>query len=98
MLNLYIVIMALSFGLFFLLGDSAIFAVLAIQLAALFYSDRIALLVGKVRPTPERPRVTVVCVPVHVEMKGEVAKFAKSIVSEISDRLEASITGCAGRT
>ena len=93
MMNLYILIMALSFGLFFLLGNSAIFAVLAIQLVALFYSDRIALLVGKVRPTPERPRVTLVCVPVSIEMKGEVAKFAKSIVSEVSDRLEARISG-----
>ena len=64
MMNLYIVIMALSFGFFFVLGDSAIFVVLAIQLAALFYSDRIALLVGRVRPTAERPRVTIVCVPV----------------------------------
>jgi len=95
MMNLYIVIMALSFGLFFVLGDSAIFAVLAIQLVALFYSDRIALLVGKVRPTAERPRVTMVCVPVSVEMKGEVAKFAKSIVAEIGDRLEARISGDA---
>ena len=95
MMNLYILIMAFSFGLFFLLGDSAIFAVLAIQLVALFYSDRIALLVGKVRPTLERPRVTMVCVPVSIEMKGEVAKFAKSIVSEISGRLEARISGDA---
>ncbi len=95
MMNLYLLIMALSFGLFFVLGDYAIFAVLAIQLVALFYSDRIALLVGKVRPTYERPRVTMVCVPVSVEMKGEVAKFAKSIVSDISDRLEARISGDA---
>ncbi|MDA4115870.1 MAG: M48 family metalloprotease [Thaumarchaeota archaeon] len=89
MTNLYIVIMAVSFGFFFVFGDSAIFVVLAIQLAALFYSDRIALLVGKVRPTAERPRVTTVCVPVQVEMKGEIARFAKSIMSEISNRLEA---------
>ncbi len=89
MTNLYIVIMAVSFGFFFVLGDSAIFVVLAIQLAALFYSDRIALQVGRVRPTSDRPRVTVVCVPVHAEMKGEIARFAKSIVSEISNRLEA---------
>lgn len=95
MMNLYIIIMALSFGLFFVLGDSAIFAVIAIQLVALFYSDRIALLVGKVRPTPERPRVTMVCVPVSTEMKGEVGNFAKSIVSDISDRLQARISGDA---
>jgi heat shock protein HtpX len=95
MMNLYILIMALSFGLFFVFGDYAIFAVLAIQLVALFYSDRIALLVGKVRPTPERPRVTIVCVPVSMEMKGEVAKFAKTVVSDISDQLEARISGDA---
>jgi heat shock protein HtpX len=95
MMNLYLLIMALSFGLFFILGDYAIFAVLAMQLVALFYSDRIALLVGKVRPTHDRPRVTMVCVPVSMEIKGEVAKFAKSIVSDISDRLEARISGDA---
>jgi len=93
MMNLYIVIMAVSFGFFFILGDSAIFIVLALQLLALFYSDRIALLVGKVRPTPQRPRVTMVCVPVSIEMKGEVAKFARTVVSEISDRLAARISG-----
>jgi heat shock protein HtpX len=95
MMNLYILIMALSFGLFFLLGDSAIFAVLAIQLVALFYSDRIALLVGRVRPTAERPRVTVVCVPVSPETKGLIATFAKDRMSQISDQLEARISGAA---
>ncbi len=92
MMNLYLLIMAVSFGLFFLLGNSAIFLVLAVQLMALFYSDRLALMVGKVRPSPERPRVTMVCVPVSVEMKGEVAKFAKSIISDVSDRLEARVS------
>lgn len=92
MMNLYVLILAGSFGLFFILGDSAILAVIAIQLVALFYSDRLALLVGRVRPTPARPRVTVVCVPISVEVRGEVAKFARSIVSEISERLERSVS------
>ncbi len=92
MMNLYLVIMALSFGLFLVLGDPAIFFVLGIQLLALFYSDRLALLVGKVRPTSSRPRVTMVCVPVSIEMKGEVAKFAKTIISDVSDRLEARLS------
>ncbi|MDG6915494.1 MAG: M48 family metalloprotease [Nitrososphaerota archaeon] len=92
MTNLYLLIMALSFGLFFVLGDYAIFAVLAIQLLSLFYSDRIALLVGKVRPTRERPLVTMVCVPVSAEMKGEVARFSKTIISDVSDRLESKVT------
>jgi heat shock protein HtpX len=92
MMNLYLVIMAVSFGLFFLLGDSAIFFVLAVQLVALFYSDRLALLVGKVRPTQERPRVTIVCVPVSAELKEEVARLAKSVISGVSDRLEAGVS------
>jgi heat shock protein HtpX len=92
MMNLYLVIMALSFGLFFLLGDSAIFFVLAVQLVALFYSDRLALLVGKVRPTPERPRVTMVCVPVTAELKEEVTKLARNVMSDVSDRLEAGVS------
>ena len=92
MMNLYLLIMALSFGLFFLLGDVAIFAVLAVQLAALFYSDRIALLLGKVRPTPDRPRVTVVCVPISTQTKDEVGMLAKGITAEISDRLEAKLS------
>jgi heat shock protein HtpX len=92
MMNLYLVIIAASFGLFFLLGYSAIFAVLVIQLVALFYSDRLALMVGKVRPTAERPGVTVVCVPVSPETKQLIAKYAKNLMSEISDRLENSIS------
>jgi len=31
-------------------------------------------------------------VPVSIEMKGEVAKFAKSLVTELSDRLEARLS------
>jgi heat shock protein HtpX len=92
MMNLYLLIMALSFGLFFLLGDTAIFVVLAVQLLSLFYSDRIALMVGKVRPTADKPLVTVVCVPVSGEMRGEVGTFAKSIMADVSDRLAASVS------
>lgn len=92
MTNLYLLIMAASFGLFFVLGNDAIFGVLAIQLIALFYSDRMALLVGKVRPTAQRPLVTMVCVPVSTEMKGEVRRFSRTIISDVSDRLESKVT------
>lgn len=92
MTNLYLLIMAASFGLFFVLGDYAIFVVLAIQLLLLFYSDRMALLVGKVRPTEERPLVTMVCVPVSTEMKGELRRFSRTIISDVSDRLETKVT------
>jgi len=92
MTNLYLLIMALSFALFLLLGNPAIFVVLGIQLVALFYSDRLALLLGKVRPTEARPSVTMVCVPVSIEVKGEVAKFAKGLVSDIGDRLQARLS------
>jgi heat shock protein HtpX len=92
MLNLYLVIMAVSFGLFFLLGDNAIFAVLGIQLLALLFSDRLALGVGKVRPTKERPKVTIVSVPVSPETKELVTKYAKNIVSETNERLEKALS------
>jgi heat shock protein HtpX len=92
MMNLYLLIMVASFGLFFLLGDSAIPVVIVLQLVALFYSDKIALLVGRVRPTPERPRVTMVCVPISPETGDLIAKFGKNLTSEISDRLEARLS------
>jgi heat shock protein HtpX len=91
MMNLYILIMAVSFGLFFVLGNFAIFVVLAMQVAILFYSDKIALLVGRVQPTAESPRVTVVCVPVAPETKGLIARYAKNLMPEISRRLQARL-------
>jgi heat shock protein HtpX len=93
MMNLYLLIMAASFVLFFIMGDYAIFVVLAMQLAVLFYSDRLALLVGKVHPTAERPRVTVVCVPVSSEVKQEITRYAADLTSELNDRLETSMSG-----
>jgi heat shock protein HtpX len=92
MVNLYLVIMAVSFGLFFLLGNSAIFVVIALQLLVLFFSDRLALEMGKVRPTQERPSVTVVSVPVSPETKELVTKYAKNIVPDTSERLEKALS------
>ncbi len=92
MLNMYLMIMAVSFGLFFLLGDSAIFAVLGIQLLALFLSDRLALGMGKVRPTQDKPKVTIVSVPVSPETRELVTKYAKNIVPETRERLEKALS------
>ena len=93
MMNLYLVVMAASFVLFFVIGNYAIFAVLAIQMAVLFYSDRLALLAGKVHPTAERPMVTVVCVPVTSEVKQEITRYAADLTSEINDRLVTRMSG-----
>ena len=92
MVNLYLLIMAASFGLFFLLGDMAIFAVIGIQLVALFFSDRLALGVGRVRPTAERPKVTVVSVSVPPETKIWITKHAKNIVPDTTERLERALS------
>ncbi|HUI00969.1 MAG TPA: M48 family metalloprotease [Nitrososphaerales archaeon] len=91
MMNLYLVVMALSFVLFLFLGDAAIFLVLAIQLLLLFYSDRVALLVGKVRPTSSRPRVTLVSVRVFTEAKAAAMSLPKKAMSDLGDRLEAKL-------
>jgi heat shock protein HtpX len=91
MMNVYILIMAASFGLFFVLGNLAIFIVLGMQVAVLFYSDKIALMVGRVQPSEETPRVTMVCVPVEAETKDLIARYAKGIMPEISKRLEARL-------
>jgi len=92
MLNMYLMIMAVSFGLFFLLGDSAIFGVLGIQLLALLFSDRLALGMGKVRPTQEKPKVTIVSVPVSPETRELVTKYAKNIVPDTRERLEKALS------
>ena len=91
MVNLYLIIMAASFGLFFLLGNDALFAVLGIQLVALFFSDRLALGMGKVRPSPDAPKVTIVSVPVSPETREMVTKYAKNIVSDTRALLEKAL-------
>ncbi len=92
MVNLYLLIMAASFVLFFLLGDVAIFAVIGIQLLALFVSDRLALGVGKVRPTAARPKVTVVSVSVSAETKKWITKYAKNFVPDTTEKLEDALS------
>ncbi len=92
MTNVYLLIMALSFVLFFVLGALAIFAVLAIQLLALFYSDRLSLMVGKVKPNSDSPWVTMVGVPVPNEAKDHFAKLPRGKVEEIADQLGTSIS------
>jgi heat shock protein HtpX len=95
MVNLYLIIMAGSFGLFFVLGNTAIFAVLAIQLVVLVFSDRLALGVGKVRPTEARPNVTIVSIPVSPETRELVTKYAKNIVPDTRERLEKAFASAA---
>jgi len=91
MVNLYLLIMAVSFVLFYVLGDMAIFPVMGIQLLALFFSDRLALEVGKVRPTADRPKVTVVSVSVPPGTQRWITKFGKSIMPDINERLEKAL-------
>jgi heat shock protein HtpX len=94
MLNLYLIIMAASFVFFLFLGDDAIFAVLGLQLLALFFSDRLALGVGKVRPSRDRPDVTIVSVPVTTAAKETIASDSK-IVPETMKLLEGALSAGA---
>jgi len=91
MVNLYLLIMAASFVLFYLLGDMAIFAVIGMQLLVFFFSDRIALGVGRVRPTAGKPKVTVVSVGVPPAKKKWVMKHAKDTAPDTTERLEKAL-------
>ena len=92
MLNVYLIIMAASFGLFFIIGIDAIFVVLGLQLVVLFFSDRLALRGGRVHPTADRPKVTLVSIPVSPETKQIVTKYASNIVSDTKAKLEQALT------
>jgi heat shock protein HtpX len=83
--NVFLVFMLLSFILFFTIGFYALFLLIAFQFLYLVYSDRIILNMGYVRPTSEKPLVSIVSVRSNPETLKFLRLHGKKILAEIRD-------------
>lgn len=81
-MNMFLFFLLISFVFVFILGDYALVAIIVVQSLALFFSDRLSLAVGSVRPSREEPDVAIVSVqldPASLKrMKGD-----RKLVAEI---------------
>lgn len=83
--NVFLAFMLLSFILFFTIGFYALFLLIAFQFVYLVYSDRLILNMGNVRPTSERPLVSIVSVRSTPETLKFLRQHGKKILAEIRD-------------
>ena len=91
--NLFLAMMLLNFIIVLFLGSYAIFAIVALQAVVLFYSDRLVLGTGNVRPSRDRPEVAVVRVASTPEIKKMLSRSGEGLLSPIRDELGRSISG-----
>jgi len=90
--NLFLVMMLLNFVLFLFLGSYAILAIVGAQALLLFYSDRLVLGSGNVRPDKDRPEVAVVRVTSTPEVGEILAKTGEGLLSPIRGELGRAIS------
>ena len=90
--NLFLVLMVLNFVLFLFIGSYAILAIVAVQALLLFYSDRLVLGSGNVRPDKDRPEVAVVRVASTPEVGEILAKTGEGLLSPIRGELGRAIS------
>ncbi len=89
--NMFLFFMLLSFLLFFIIGIYTVFVLIGLQLVALFYSDRIILSLGNVRPTADRPYVTVLSVRSTPEALKSLAAQGKKMLSQIREEVSKTV-------
>ncbi len=90
--SLFLSFMLLSFALFFIIGVYTVFVLISFQLVALIFSDRIVYRLGNVRPSFERPLVTIASVRSNPETLRLVSQHGKRILSQIRDEIARSAT------
>ncbi len=91
-MNLYLILIAVSFISVLFLGYNAIIVILAVQGLALVFSDRLMLGSGTVRVTAEHPEVAVVQINCSPEVAKELSTYGKSIVGGIKDQIDRAIS------
>lgn len=91
-MNLYLMLIALSFIFVLFLGDYAIIAILAVQGVALVLSDRLMLGSGNVRVTEEHPEVAVVQVDCSPEVLKSLSLQGKRVVGQIKDQMDRAVS------
>src|SRR3989454_7920101 len=90
--NLFLVMMLLNFVLIIFLGSYAILAIVGAQGLLLFYSDRLVLGSGNVRPDKDHPEVAVVRVASTPEVGEILAKTGEGLLSPIRGELGRAIS------
>src|SRR5437867_12849951 len=90
--SLFLSLMLLGFALFFIIGTYAVFVLLIVQFVALLFSDRIIYRVGNVRPSADRPLVTIASVRSNLETLKSISQHGKKILSQIREEIMRSAT------
>ena len=91
MANAFLLFMVISFFLFFIIGVYTVLVMIAFQSVYLFYSDRIILNLGNVRPNAERPLVTIVSVRSTEESLKSLRQHGNKILRELREEVSKTL-------
>jgi heat shock protein HtpX len=89
--NVFLTFLFFSFVLFFIIGIYTVFVMIAFQFVYLIFSDRIALNLGNVHPTAERPLVTIVSIRSDKDTLKALSSYAKKIMPEIRAEINKNV-------
>ena len=90
--SLFLSFTLVSFALFFIIGVYTVFLLITLQLVALIFSDKIVYRLGSVRPSAERPLVTIASVRSNPETLKLVSQHGKKILSQIREEIARTAT------
>lgn len=90
--SLFLSFTLVSFALFFVIGVYTVFVLISVQLVALIFSDKIVYRLGSVRPTVERPLVTIASVRSNPETLKSISQHGKKILSQIREEIVRTAT------
>ena len=91
-MNLYLILMAVSFVFILLLGPYGVVAIVVVQLLALIFSDRLILGAGTVRVTEQHPEVAVVRVSCSPEVFQSLKKQGRKVASSVRDEIDKAVS------
>lgn len=94
-MNLFLFFLLVSFVFVIFLGDYALVMVIVLQSFALFYSDRLSLVMGNVRPTRDEPDVNLVSIQVTPEITRHFRRQGKAAVGDIRGYLQRAMAAGA---
>jgi heat shock protein HtpX len=89
--NVFLSFLFLSFVLFLIIGIYTVIVMIVFQLVYLFFSDKIAMNMGNVHPTSQKPLVTIVSVRSDKETLKSLSTYGKKILPEIRDEVLKSV-------
>jgi heat shock protein HtpX len=98
MTNLYLTLVGVSLLLFSILGNLAIFVMIAVQALALFNSDKLILSMGNVHPTEDKPEVTIISITSTPQTSTALSNVGRKLLLELREELGNAISsGVADR-